>query len=177
MSFTLFLIVSNSVVVLLIELVNESTVCSTLLILESTDLNPSSIVVSSEPIFVLNPSTVCSIDENASLIDVVVPSSLIIVVSDINVLICPWIVFIDVVWDDTVELVLSTVVFNVLNATSNVCFLSSKYIFELFIVVVLPLTSVITLSISSLLPDILALSDTILLTIKPSPIALAVIPF
>ena len=73
----------------------------------------------------------------------------------------------------------STLVDKLLNATDNVCFLSSKYILVPFIVVLLSLfISVITLLISNLLPAILAPSATLESTIKPSAIALLdCIPF
>ena len=72
----------------------------------------------------------------------------------------------------------STVVDKLLKAKSKVCFLSSKYILVPFMVVVPSFISVTTLSMSSLLPAIFALSATLESTINPSAIALLdCIPF
>ena len=66
----------------------------------------------------------------------------------------------------------STCVFKLLKATSSDWFCSFKYILlDLIVVLLSLLTSVITLAISNLLPDILALSATLASTIRPSAIA------
>ena len=73
--------------------------------------------------------------------------------------------------------IVSTLVFNCSNATFRDCPSSSRYILLELIVVVPLLILVITLLISSLPPWILALSDTMSSTIRPSPIAPSLIPF
>ena len=80
--------------------------------------------------------------------------------------------------DSIVSVLPFTVVDILLNATFKDCFWSSKYILVPLILVVPLLTSVTTLSISSLLPAMFALSATLESTIKPSAIALLdCIPF